>query len=100
MPPALGTPLLADAAFELLRDTCSEWWGDNALRLGAALAYYAVFSLAPLLIVAIAIAGLVFEHQQAHSQIVADISRLIGREGAEAMSGMVQDAITPASGLV
>lgn len=95
------TPSLAvHAALGLLTDTFSEWWGDNALRLGAALAYYAMFSLAPLLIVAIAIAGLVFEHQQAHVQIVTEISRLIGRDGAEAISGMIQDAITPASGLV
>lgn len=89
-----------NATFGLLRETFREWWGDNALRLGAALAYYAVFSLAPLLIVAIAIAGLVFEHQQAHSQIVAEISRLVGRDGAEAISRMIQDAITPASGIL
>jgi membrane protein len=92
------TPLLAvNATFGLLRDTFSEWWGDNALRLGAALAYYAVFSLAPLLIVAIAIAGLVFE--QAHSQIVAEIGKLIGQEGAGAISGLIQNALTPTSGL-
>jgi membrane protein len=101
MQPARLTPLLAvKATFELLRDTCNEWWGDNALRLGAALAYYAVFSLAPLLIVAIAIASLVFEHQQAHTQVVAEIGRLIGRDGAEAISGMIQNAITPASDFV
>src|SRR5438552_956531 len=71
----------------LLRDTIREWWADNALRLGAALAYYALFSLAPLLIVAIAIAGVVFEHERAHAQIVAQISGLIGRDVAEAISG-------------
>jgi membrane protein len=83
----------------LLRDTCREWWADNALRLGAALAYYAAFSLAPLVIVAIAIAALVFEQQQAHMQIVAEISRLIGRDGAEAISGMIQRATAPAAGM-
>lgn len=94
------TPLLAvNATFGLLRNTCSEWWADNALRLGAALAYYAVFSLAPLLIVVIAIAALVFEQQDAHAQIVAEISKLIGRDGAEAISGMIGRATAPAAGI-
>jgi membrane protein len=93
-----ATQLLV-ATVELLRDTCREWWADNALRLGAALAYYAVFSLAPLLIVVIAIAALVFEQQDAHAQIVAEISKLIGRDGAEAISGMIGRATAPAAGI-
>jgi membrane protein len=92
------TELLA-ASGGLLRDTCREWWADNALRLGAALAYYAVFSLAPLLIVVIAIAALVFEQQDAHAQIVAEISKLIGWDGAEAISGMIGRATAPAAGI-
>jgi membrane protein len=70
------------------------------LRLGAALAYYAVFSLAPLIVVVVAIAALVFEQQDAHAQIVAEISKLIGRDGAEAISGMIGRATAPAAGIV
>jgi membrane protein len=94
-----ATQLLV-ATVGLLRDTCREWWADNALRLGAALAYYAVFSLAPLLMVAIAIAGVVFEQQEAHTQIVAQLSGLIGLDGAEAISGMIQRATAPSASIV
>ena len=80
-----------------MRDTVSAWSEDNAPRMGAALAYYAVFSLAPLLIVAIAIAAIVFERQDAQAQIVAEITKWIGREGAEAVSAMVERAMAPAS---
>lgn len=90
---------LLGATVGLLRDTYREWSADNALRLGAALAYYAVFSLTPLIIVAIAIAGLVFERQDAHAQVVAEISKLIGRDGAEAISGMIKRATAPVAGI-
>ncbi len=96
----LTLPGAISATVGLLRDTLRDWSAVNALRLGAALAYYAVFSLAPLLIVAIAIAGLVFDRQEAHTQIVAEISGLIGKDGAEAVAGMIQRAIAPASGMV
>lgn len=88
------------AAWALLRDTVFEWQADNTLRLGAALAYYAVFSLAPLLIVALAIVGLVFESDVARARIVTQIGALIGQQGAEATAGMIQRATTPASGIV
>lgn len=86
-----------NATLRLLRETGRAWWADNALRLGAALAYYAIFSLAPLLIVAVAIAGLVFERQDAHAQIVAEISRWIGKDGAQAVSDMIRRATAPTS---
>ena len=53
----------------LLKSVFVEWWEDNAPRLGAALAFYTLFSLSPLLIIAVAIAGLIFgrEAAQGHS---------------------------------
>jgi membrane protein len=55
----------------LLKQTASEWMEDDAPSLGAALAYYTVFSLAPLLTIAIAIAGFFFGQEAAQGQIFA-----------------------------
>ncbi|MFO7170672.1 MAG: YhjD/YihY/BrkB family envelope integrity protein, partial [Chloroflexota bacterium] len=68
---------------ELLKQTFNDWNEDKAPRLAAALAYYTAFSLAPLLVIAIAIAGLVFGEEAARGQIVGQIGGLVGPEGAE-----------------
>ena len=84
---------------ELLGATFSEWSNDNAPRLGAALAYYSVFSIAPLLIVVIAVAGLVFGRQAAEGQIVWQIQDVVGRDGAQAIEKMIQSASAPKKGI-
>src|SRR5262245_32661890 len=84
---------------ELVTETFDQWTGDNAPRLGAALAYYAVFSLAPLLIVVIGVAGLAFGRQVAQAQIVWQIQDLVGPEGAGAIRKMLESAQTPAEGI-
>ena len=68
--------------FRLIYDTYNEWSHDRAARLGAALAYYALFSLAPLLVIMIAIAGSVYGESAAKGQIVNAISDQIGPEAA------------------
>src|SRR5919202_1016198 len=75
--------------FTLIKDTFSDWSEDKAPRLGAAMAYYTVFALSPLLIVVIAIAGLVFTQQAAQQQIIGQIQGLVGQQGA----GFIQTAI-------
>jgi len=87
-------------AWELIKETFAEWNDDNAPRLGAALAFYTVLSLAPLLVVAIAIAGFVFGEEAARGQIVAQFEGLVGAEGAEAVQTMIQNANRPGAGLV
>ncbi|MGE5263766.1 MAG: YhjD/YihY/BrkB family envelope integrity protein, partial [Acidobacteriota bacterium] len=67
---------------ELFKDTFSNWNKDHAPRLGAALAYYTVFSLGPLLIIVIAIAGLVFGAKAAQGLIVGQMQGLVGEQGA------------------
>lgn len=89
-----------DAVWQLVDETYSHWSRHKAPRLGAALAYYAIFSLAPLLIIAIAIAGLVFGHKAAEGQIVAQIQDLIGEKGAKAVEMMIESASRPRSGVV
>jgi membrane protein len=72
----------ARAAWELTKETFSEWLDDKASRLAAALAYYTLFSLAPLLIIAIGIAGLVFGEDAARGQVMVQLAGLIGEKGA------------------
>lgn len=84
----------------LLRETFAEWNEDKAARLGAALAYYTVFSLAPLLIIATAIAGLAFGQQAAQGRIVGQIQGLVGREGAQLIETMIESARQPAQGFL
>jgi membrane protein len=76
----------------LLKETVLEWDRDNVSRLAAALAYYTIFSLAPLLVIVIAISGRIFGEEAARGQIVEQIQGLIGRPGAEFVQQAVQQA--------
>src|SRR5215218_2894392 len=76
----------------LLKQTFSDWSEDKAPRLAAALAYYTVFALAPLLVIAIAVAGLFFGREAATNQIGQQASGLLGPTAGEAINTMVQRA--------
>jgi membrane protein len=89
----------AKTVLTVVKEAFADWKDDNAPRLGAALAYYTVFSLAPLLVVAIAIAGLAFGHEAAQGRIVAEIQGLVGKAGAEAVQGMLESARKPSSSI-
>jgi membrane protein len=67
----------------LFRETFKEWQEDNASRIAAALAYYAVFSISPLLVIAIAIAGTFFGQQTAQNQITQQLTALVGKDGVQ-----------------
>ena len=77
------------------RRALAGWWNDNVPRLGASLAYYTLFSLAPILVVAIAIGGLAFGQEAVRGQVVGQIQGLIGREGAQAVQAMLEGAAKP-----
>lgn len=83
---------------DLLKKTGQEWLHDDAFRLSAALSYYAAFSLAPLLLVAIALAGLLFGQAAAEGKIVAEISEMIGPASAHALQTMIRTAGEQRSG--
>ena len=83
---------MARAAYSLLRETLTEWWRDDALRLGAALSYYTVFSLAPILVVTVAVAGLVFGQEAASGRLVDEMRGLIGPDGAKVVSTLIEHA--------
>ncbi|HUQ94943.1 MAG TPA: YihY/virulence factor BrkB family protein [Bryobacteraceae bacterium] len=84
----------------LLLDTIDQFYDDNAPRLGAAVAFYTMLSLAPLLVVAIAVAGLAFGEQAARGQIYWQIQELVGSEGALAIQRLVENARAPSTGVL
>jgi membrane protein len=73
------------AIWYLLKQTFKEWQEDKALRLGASLSYYTIFSLAPLLIIVIGLVSIFFGNDSAHTRILAQIQSLIGDQGAKAI---------------
>ena len=82
----------------LVKDTFREWREDGANRLAAALAYYTTFSLAPLLVLIIAIAGLAGGREAAQTQTMAQVEDLLGAEGREFVQGMIESASRPSTG--
>jgi membrane protein len=84
----------------LLRDAAMEWLTDDVPQRAAALAYYTAFSLAPLLVIAIGLAGLVFGKEAAQGRIVGQLSALVGPKGGEAIQAMIASARHPEAGVV
>lgn len=78
--------------WSLLGETFVEWYEDRAPRLGAALAYYTVFALAPGLILIIALAGVLLGEQAAQDQIISQVEDLAGEAGAEAVRAAIESA--------
>lgn len=84
----------------MFKETVSEWTNDRAPRLGASLAFYTLLSLAPLLVVIVAVAGLVYGQEAARGQLVWQIQGLVGPDGARAIQGLVQGAYKPGTGAI
>ena len=95
IPPRL-TP---GVVWSLLGETLSEWYEDRAPRLGAALAYYTVFALAPGLIVVIAVTALVLGKVAAQGQIIDQVQDLVGVAGAQAIQAAIESAGSAGSSL-
>jgi membrane protein len=84
----------------LLKETCLEWLADRGSRLGAALAFYTLFSLAPLLIIVIAIAALAFGREVAYARLTQQIEEFIGAEGARVIQTAIENTSRPRSGIL
>jgi len=78
--------------WSLLAETFFEWYEDRAPRLGAALAYYTVFALAPGLILIIALAALLLGKEAAQGQIITEVQDLAGEAGAQAVLAAIESA--------
>ena len=84
----------------LIRQAVDAWVDDYAPSMGAALAYYTLFSIAPLLLIVIAVAGLAFGDQAARGEILQQLTGLMGAEGAGAVEKLLQSADRPAGGVI
>jgi membrane protein len=84
----------------MFKDAAVKFMNDKAPRLGAALAYYTIFSLAPLLIIAISIAGLAFGEEAARGEIFGSLRGLVGGQGAAAIQSLVENAARPGRGAI
>lgn len=92
--------LSARSLWSLLKAAVSAWIDDYAPSMGAALAYYTMFSIAPLLLIVISVAGLIFGVEAARGEISAQLQGLIGQEAATMIEGLVERAGQPAQGVV
>ena len=79
--------------------TYQGWKEDNGSRLSAALTYYTVFSLAPMLIIAIAVAGLIWQQSSVQDMVLSQIQGLIGEQGREFIASLLDSASKPAQGV-
>jgi membrane protein len=88
------------ALLHISANALKAWWDDDALRLGASLAYYTLFAIAPVLLVATGIAGLVFNTEAVRGEIVNQLDHLVGREGARAVQSLLDGASQRRAGIV
>ncbi len=87
-----------EPAVSLIKETFYEWNEDNALELGAALSYYAVFSLAPLMVLMIAIAGSIYGEAAVRGQLAEQLSGVVGSANANFLQSLLANAQQPAMG--
>jgi membrane protein len=86
--------------WSLIKVASAGWWNDRAMSLGASIAFFTVFSLAPMLLAAIAVAGLAFGREAAQGAIVAELGGLIGKDPASALEAMIASASNVGSGIL
>jgi membrane protein len=84
----------------LLKQSFSAWSEDKALRLSAALAYYSIFSIAPLLVISLGLAGLFLDEKALTGQLHDQLRGYVGSKAADAVQSMVQSASTQSHGIV
>jgi len=84
----------------ITRDAASQWSEHKDARLGAALAYYSVFSIGPLILIAVAIAGLFFGQDAVRGEVGSALRGLLGDTGAQAIDGMLAGASKPSEGVI
>jgi membrane protein len=85
---------------DVFRSALRGWWDDDAPRLGASLAYYTLFAIAPILLVATAVAGMAFSAEAVRGEIAGQLDGLVGREGARAVQGLLEGASQRRTGVL
>lgn len=84
----------------ILRSAASGWMAHGAMEQAAAIAYYAAFSLAPIVVIVVAIAGMVFGADRVREEVVAQFDAMMGRQGGELVGAALESANQPRSGLI
>ncbi len=84
----------------LVRSAAESWLDHDATRLAAAVAFYSILSLAPLLMLAVSIAGLVFGEEAARGELVGQMKGMVGEEGAEVIQTTLAKAKKPEEGIL
>jgi membrane protein len=82
------------------KEAAANWSSHKDARQGAALAYYSVFSLGPIIVIAIAVASLFFGHEAVTSQVTSSLKDMLGDTGAKAIESMLAGASRPAEGIL
>jgi membrane protein len=100
MPAKHGSKSKSPNALAILKQTATGWLDANALRLSAALSYYSIFSIAPLLVLAVGIAGWFFGEEAVRGQLQDDIKDLVGGQAAQVIQSMVQSTSQPSKSLM
>ncbi len=86
--------------WKFISDVFDKWMDDKAPKLGAAVAFYTIFSLAPLLLISISLSGIIFGEDAARGKIVEEVQGLIGRNGAEIIQTAIKGASDMESGII
>jgi membrane protein len=86
--------------WDLTRQSVLAWRADHASSMGGALAYYTLFATAPILIIAIAVAGLFFGEEAARGEILVQLRGMLGDDGAAAVQGLLESASKPTQGML
>jgi membrane protein len=85
---------------DIFKRTYQDWKEDRASRLAASLAYYTIFSIAPLLVIAIAVAGFIWEREAVEAQVMGQVQGLVGVEGANFIGDLIESASGRAEGVI
>ena len=80
------------AAWQLVKLTFVEWWNDNTFELAAALAFYTIFSIAPVLLIAVGVASFFLAPETATNRIVSEMQNLVGPQGAQAVRQVIESS--------
>ncbi len=86
--------------WSLIKTAIASWIDDYAPSMGAALAYYTMFSIAPLLLIVISVAGLIFGEEAATGEIFEQLQGMMGEEGAAAVQGLLESVSQPGQGAI
>ncbi len=96
----MGATMNAGTVLGLLKQTANEWLDDRGFTRSASLSYYTVFSIAPLLLIAVAVAGFAFGRDAVTGELERELRGMVGESGAAAIQEMMKSASKPGAGVL